>query len=138
MKRALTLAAALLMVVAVTTSASAEMVNAGLIEMEKADFERLQGLVSGSQSFESKTPAAEKQAEVDTGLVKMSAADLAVIQDYVAGRTEFKPNAGKVSGEKMVTIGLVEIAESDLVEMDQIFRQGHEQRLAHLHTVLHN
>ena len=138
MKRALTLATALMIIVAVTTSASAEMVNTGVVEMEKADFERLQGLVSGSQSFESKTPAVEKQAEVDTGLVKMSAADLAVIQDYVAGRTEFKPNAGKVSGEKMVNIGLVEIAESDLLAIEQMFRQGHEQRLAHLHSVLHN
>ena len=51
MKRVLTIAAALFMVVAISASASAEMVNAGLINMEKADFEQVRGLVSGSQDF---------------------------------------------------------------------------------------
>ncbi|MCP3950867.1 MAG: hypothetical protein GY697_01395 [Desulfobacterales bacterium] len=138
MKRALTLAAALFMVMAVTASASAEMVNIGLIEMEKADLVRIQGLVSGSQSFENKTPVARKQAEVDTGPVKMSAADLSAIQDYVAGRTEFKTGAGNVSGENMVNIGLLEMAESDLFAMEKMFRQGHEYRLAQIKSALNN
>lgn len=138
MKRALTIVAALFMVVAVTASASAEMVDTGLVKMEKADFERLQGLVSGSLSFSSKAPVAEKQAEVDTGLVKMSAADLAAIQDYVAGRTEFKATTGKVSGENMVNIGLLEIAESDLLAIKQMVRENHDNRLALIHSALNN
>jgi hypothetical protein len=130
MKRAFTLAAALLMVVAVTATAFAETVNAGLVKMEKADFQRIQGLVSGSLNFSPNTPAAEKLAEVDTGLVKMSAEDLAALQDYVTGRAEFKPAAGKVSGENMVNVGLVEISDSDLVTLTQMVQQGHAQRLA--------
>ncbi len=138
MKRAFTFVAALFMVVAVAASASAEMVNVGLVEMEKADLVRIQGLVSGTQSFESKTPVTEKEAAVDTGLVKMSATDLADIEDYVAGRTEFKAATGKVSGEKMVNIGLVEIAASDIVAMQEMFQEGHAQRLAALFSVLNN
>ena len=89
MKRTLTLLAALLMVVAVTATASAEMVNLGIIEMERTDLERLQGLVSGSQSLTSETPVAEKPAEVNTGLINMNSDELAAIRDYVTGRKEF-------------------------------------------------
>ena len=138
MKRALTLAAALCMVVAVTASASAGMVNVGLIEMEKADLARIQGLVSGTQSFESKAPVAVKKAEVDAGLVKMSAADLAAIEDYVAGRSEFVADSGKVSGEKMVDAGLIDLPEADLVDMERMVQKGHAERLAMFSSMLPN
>jgi len=138
MKRALTLAAALLMVVAVTASVSAGMVNTGVVEMDKTDFERIQGLVSGSQSFSSTAPVAQKPADVNTGVVAMNAADQAVIEDYVAGRTEFKAAPGKVSEEHLAKSTVVEIDAEDLAGIEQTYRQGLEQRLAYLHTIMHN
>lgn len=138
MKRALTLVAALLMVAAIAASVSAETVTAGLIEMERADFERLQGLVSGSLSFSSKTPVDAEKSEVDAGLVKMSAGDLAALQDYVTGRTEFKAAAGKASGESMVNIGLIEIPESELAALKQMVRRHHENRFARSAFALDN
>ncbi len=138
MKRALTLAAALLMVVAATVPASAEMVNTGVVDMEKAEVEYLQGLVSGSRTFTSKNPAAETQATENLGLVDMSAEDLADVQGYVSGRTEFKAFTGNVSGEKMADTGLVEIPESDLAAMEEMASEGRAQRLAKLNSLLHN
>jgi len=138
MKRALTLAAALLMVVAVTASASAEMVNTGVVEMDIADLERIQGLVSGSQSSSSTAPVAQKPADVNTGVVEMSAADQTVIEDYVAGRTEFKTAPGKVSEEHLAKSTVVEIDAEDLAGIEQMYRQGLEQRFAYLNTIIHN
>jgi len=120
MKRTLTLLAALFMVAAVTATASAEMVNLGIIEMERTDLARLQGLVSGDLSLTSETPVVERPAEVNTGLIKMNADELAVIRDTVAGRREFTASTGKVTGEKMVNIGLVSITESDHKEIEQM------------------
>ncbi len=138
MKRALTLAAALLMVVAVTVPASAEMVNTGVVQMDKADLERIQGLVSGSERFSGSAPVAPKPAAVNTGVVQMSAADLAAIEDYVAGRTEIKAAPGKVSEEHLAKSTVVEIDDEDLAGIEQAYRQGRAQRLAYLHTLIHN
>jgi len=138
MKRAFTLAAALLMVVAVTVPASAEMVNTGVVEMDNADLERIQGLVSGSERFASSAPVAQTPAAVNTGVVAMSAADLAVIDGYVAGRTEFEANPGKVSEEHLATSTVVEIDDDDLVGIEQRYRQGRAQRLANLRSIMHN
>lgn len=137
MKRALTLAVALLMVVAATASASAEIVNTGVVVMDKADFERIQGLVSGSQNSSGTAPLAQPVV-VNTGVVEISAADQTVIEDYVAGRTEFKAAPGKVSEEHLAKSTVVEIDEKDLAGIEQMYRRGLEQRLAYLHTVMQN
>ena len=136
MKRVLTLAAALLMIVAAT--ASAGMVNTGVVAMDKADIERVQGLVSGIQSFESTVPAAPKPVDVNTGVVAISTADQAAIEDYAAGRTEFKAAPGKVSEEHLAKSTVVEIDEEDLAGIERVYRHGLEQRLAYLHTITRN
>ena len=138
MKRALTLAATLLMIVAVTVPASAEMVNAGLVQMEKAEVEYLKELVSAGPTFVRQSPAAEKKAAEDLGLVDISAADLADIRGYVSGRTAFIAATGHDAGDAMVTAGTVEMAESDLAALKQMVSQGHTQRLAHLSSALNN
>ena len=138
MKRIVMIAAALFMVVAVSAPASAEMVNAGLIEMNKADFESLRDLVAGSKAFDARSAAAPKKAAVDSGLVKLSAADLAAIEDYVAGRSEFVADSGKVSGEKMVNAGLIDLPEADLVDMERMVQKGHAERLAMFSSMLPN
>jgi len=137
MKRTFTLAAALLMVVAAAVPASAEMVNTGVVEMEKTEVEYLQGLVSGSRTFAAQNPAAETQAAEDLGLVDMSAEDLTDVRDYVSGRTEFKPAPGKVSGEKTVNTGRVEMPASEHAAIEKMATAGRAQRLAKLNALLH-
>jgi len=68
----------------------------------------------------------------------MNAADQAVIEDYVAGRTEFKAAPGKVSEEHLAKSTVVEIDAEDLAGIEQTYRQGLEQRLAYVHTIMHN
>jgi len=106
---------------------SAETVNLGLIEMDKAEYARLQGLVSGELSVASRTTAAAP-AKVNAGLIEINAADLAAIRDYVDGRTAFAPSTGDVAAESKDEInGLVGMADSDLQEVRQLVEQKYNQ-----------
>ena len=138
MKRALTVAAALMMVIAASAPATAEMVNTGVVEMEQAEVAYLQGLVAGSRTFAAPNPTAATQAAEGRGLVEISAADRADLQDYVSGRTEFQAFTGKASGQKMVSTGRVPIAQSDHTAIEAIASAGRAQRLAKWNALLQN
>ncbi len=120
MKRILALATVMVMVAA--ASVTAETVNLGIVTMEKAEVERIQGLIDGSQSMASETPAVEKPAEVNLGLVKMDADELVTLQGMVSGEVEFTAFAGSSPRADLVNVGLVEMEASDLQALQHMVR----------------
>ncbi len=112
MKRIIALATVMVLVVA--AAVSAETVNLGIVTMEKAEVERIQGLMDGSQSMGSETPSVKKPAEVNLGLVKMDADELATLQGVVSGEIELAASADSSSRANLVNVGLVEMEASDL------------------------
>ena len=126
MKRILAFATVMVMVVA--ASVSAETVNLGIVTMEKADVERIQGLMDGTQSMASETPAAKKPVEVNLGLVKMEADELATLQGMVSGEIELAASADSSPRANLVNTGLVEMEASDLqainLQVKEHFKNG--------------
>jgi len=112
MKRILAFATVMVMVVA--ASVSAETVNLGIVTMEKAEVERIQGLMDGSLSLASETPAAKKSAEVNLGLLKMDADELATLKGMVSGEIELATSAGSSPRVNLVNVGIVEMEASEL------------------------
>ncbi len=114
MKRTLALVTAVMMIMVAAATVSAETVNLGIVTMEKADIERIQGLMDGSLNLAGETPAAKTPAIVNIGLLTIDADDLAALQDLVSGKVALADSTNSVPRENLVNIGLVEMEASDL------------------------
>ena len=120
MKRTLILLASLFLVLSASGVATAEMVNAGTVVMDKSDLEDIQNMVSGLKSPNRAKSAVHKPVELNIGVLTMDAADHAALQDYVSGRKELPLRSGKAPRNDSAGIGIVDISKSDLHDIEAL------------------
>ncbi len=106
-------------------SASAEMVDIGLGQMERSEFVALKAMVQGRQTANVPALATPINRPERYGLVEMDRADFEALRDKVAGRSvEVAAQPGLKAVARMVNIGTGEMPLDEFIALKRMVQEG--------------
>ncbi|MBC2711111.1 MAG: hypothetical protein HGJ94_08975 [Desulfosarcina sp.] len=101
-------------------SASAEMVNIGLGQMEQSEFVALKAMVQGGQTDTVPALSTPLDRPERYGMVEMARADFEALRDKVAGRSVSVDEKPAVKAVQMVNIGTGEMPMDEFVALKRM------------------
>lgn len=133
-------AAALVMVFFLSGIAMAEMVDIGMGQMDKGDFEQIKAMVAGQVKSTDGHVTSNRDVEQVYGLVKMSPVDFDNMKKIVAGEFIFSPADGSSHPIELISIGPGKMTRDDFNGL-KIMVEDHRHNYlenSHLAHFLHN